>query len=246
MHYHIFGTAISPPRRSLRISAESPFNNITTSAMLGIPRSARLVLIVLAVVVLPSIYILYPHHDIPQAPGSRVEAYEAGGIDSEHWRDPVRPDFENEEARWSAEESVLDSSSPPYVESDKTWLNHGMVNQPFDDGLPDEKVIGGGVIMPKLGNATAKWVLRQICGNELNGRAELGRAAWHVLHLMTLRYPDVNPNPAHSTGIGLISRNPQKTIDKRSNRISTCSRGYTPVENAPRSFKYCSRSTRHR
>ncbi|KLT38268.1 hypothetical protein CC85DRAFT_267437 [Cutaneotrichosporon oleaginosum] len=34
--------------------------------------------------------------------------------------------------------------------------------------------------MPHLGNATAK--------------AELGRAAWRVLHLMTLRYPE-NPTP---------------------------------------------------
>ncbi|EIW71700.1 hypothetical protein TREMEDRAFT_23431, partial [Tremella mesenterica DSM 1558] len=42
------------------------------------------------------------------------------------------------------------------------------------------EVVGGGVIMPKLGNETAK--------------AELGRAAWRVLHLMTLRYPD-NPTP---------------------------------------------------
>ncbi|KAG8718534.1 hypothetical protein FRC09_012522 [Ceratobasidium sp. 395] len=34
----------------------------------------------------------------------------------------------------------------------------------------------GGVIMPKLGNATAK--------------AELGRATWKLMHTMTLRFPD--------------------------------------------------------
>ncbi|KAG8930163.1 hypothetical protein FRC03_006469 [Tulasnella sp. 419] len=38
----------------------------------------------------------------------------------------------------------------------------------------------GGVIMPKLGNATAK--------------AELGKATWKLLHTITLRYPD-NPTP---------------------------------------------------
>ncbi|KZT03909.1 uncharacterized protein LAESUDRAFT_317759 [Laetiporus sulphureus 93-53] len=36
--------------------------------------------------------------------------------------------------------------------------------------------VHGGVIMPKLGNATAK--------------AELGRATWKLLHTMTLRYPE--------------------------------------------------------
>ncbi|KAJ7270090.1 ERV/ALR sulfhydryl oxidase domain-containing protein [Mycena haematopus] len=38
----------------------------------------------------------------------------------------------------------------------------------------------GGVIMPKLGNATAK--------------ADLGRATWKLLHTMTLRYPE-KPTP---------------------------------------------------
>ncbi|KAI5824554.1 ERV/ALR sulfhydryl oxidase domain-containing protein [Schizophyllum commune] len=38
----------------------------------------------------------------------------------------------------------------------------------------------GGVIMPKLGNATAK--------------AELGRATWKLLHTITLRFPE-NPTP---------------------------------------------------
>ncbi|KAK0486322.1 ERV/ALR sulfhydryl oxidase domain-containing protein [Armillaria novae-zelandiae] len=40
-------------------------------------------------------------------------------------------------------------------------------------------VTEGPVIMPKLGNATAK--------------AALGRATWKLLHTMTLRYPE-NPN----------------------------------------------------
>ncbi|KAJ7807876.1 ERV/ALR sulfhydryl oxidase domain-containing protein [Mycena olivaceomarginata] len=43
---------------------------------------------------------------------------------------------------------------------------------------PNPPILGadGGVIMPKLGNATAK--------------AELGRATWKLLHTMTLRYPE--------------------------------------------------------
>ncbi|KAJ7496808.1 ERV/ALR sulfhydryl oxidase domain-containing protein [Mycena latifolia] len=43
---------------------------------------------------------------------------------------------------------------------------------------PNPPILGvdGGVIMPKLGNATAK--------------AALGRATWKLLHTMTLRYPE--------------------------------------------------------
>ncbi|KAF9268503.1 hypothetical protein L218DRAFT_983934 [Marasmius fiardii PR-910] len=44
--------------------------------------------------------------------------------------------------------------------------------------LPSADTVQGGVIMGKLGNATAK--------------AELGRATWKLLHTMTLRYPE-NP-----------------------------------------------------
>jgi len=45
---------------------------------------------------------------------------------------------------------------------------------------PSENVVKGGVIMPKLRNATAK--------------AELGRATWKLLHTVTLRYPE-HPTP---------------------------------------------------
>jgi len=45
------------------------------------------------------------------------------------------------------------------------------------DGLGSLESVGsGGVIMPKLGNATAK--------------ASLGRATWKLLHTMTLRFPE--------------------------------------------------------
>ena len=129
--------------------------------MLGLPRSARLILVVLGVVILPSIYLLYPHHDVAQSPDIPAKEYEAGGIDSAHWRDPIKPDFEKEEARWTQEEDVLQPPQvpPPYVASDKTWLNHGMVELPNSGASPaeiDEKVLSGGVIMPKLENATAK------------------------------------------------------------------------------------------
>ncbi|KAL7409115.1 ERV/ALR sulfhydryl oxidase domain-containing protein [Mrakia frigida] len=43
-----------------------------------------------------------------------------------------------------------------------------------------EVLLGGGVVMPHLGNETAK--------------AELGRATWKLLHLMTLRFPE-SPTP---------------------------------------------------
>ncbi|KAJ9095998.1 hypothetical protein QFC21_005361 [Naganishia friedmannii] len=39
-----------------------------------------------------------------------------------------------------------------------------------------DAAVQGGVIMPKLGNATAK--------------AELGRASWKLLHLITMRFPE--------------------------------------------------------
>jgi len=38
-------------------------------------------------------------------------------------------------------------------------------------------------------------------------RAELGRAAWHVLHLMTLRYPDVS-SPSGKPGNESLSQTP--------------------------------------
>ncbi|GLB37838.1 putative sulfhydryl oxidase [Lyophyllum shimeji] len=45
---------------------------------------------------------------------------------------------------------------------------------------PPSEVVHGTVIMPKLGNATAK--------------AALGRATWKLMHTMTLRFPE-NPTP---------------------------------------------------
>ncbi|KAG7091199.1 hypothetical protein E1B28_010250 [Marasmius oreades] len=57
-------------------------------------------------------------------------------------------------------------------------LNLNEPPQPPADSSPDlsAATVKGGVIMEKLGNATAK--------------AELGRATWKLLHTMTLRYPE--------------------------------------------------------
>ncbi|WVQ66510.1 uncharacterized protein L199_004691 [Kwoniella botswanensis] len=121
-----------------------------------LPRFIRLTLLITLLIVIPTLYFLYPTPERLPSPGE----YQAGGIDSEHWRKPINPDFPNvhEEVReWDDE------------------LPLGNINNKAWKGL-SEDTINGGVIMPKLGNETAK--------------AELGRSAWRVLHLMTLRYPD--------------------------------------------------------
>ncbi|KAF5380636.1 hypothetical protein D9615_004757 [Tricholomella constricta] len=51
---------------------------------------------------------------------------------------------------------------------------------PNDPSAPPSHVVHGSVIMPKLGNETAK--------------AALGRATWKLMHTMTLRFPE-NPTP---------------------------------------------------
>ncbi|KAK6908930.1 hypothetical protein I203_102936 [Kwoniella mangroviensis CBS 8507] len=121
-----------------------------------LPRFIRLTLLITLLIVIPTLYFLYPTPERLPSPGE----YQAGGIDSEHWRKPVNPDYSNvhEEVREWDDELPLGNSN------NKAWK-----------GL-SEDTINGGVIMPKLGNETAK--------------AELGRSAWRVLHLMTLRYPD--------------------------------------------------------
>ncbi|RXK36063.1 thiol oxidase [Tremella mesenterica] len=131
--------------------------------MSHLTRFTRLFFLCFLLLAIPTLYLLYPSPQPAQTPTDIVEAYEAGGIDSPHWRPPIKPDYELEEGRDWEDEVILDR--PVSAEGEKGWMN---------------EVVGGGVIMPKLGNETAK--------------AELGRAAWRVLHLMTLRYPD-NPTP---------------------------------------------------
>jgi hypothetical protein len=113
-----------------------------------------MLLILLLVVVLPSLYLIYPHHDPEIAPGSAVREYQAGGIDSEHWRAPVKPDFEHEEARWSEDED--EETGDTSHESGRFGKGSSGSHAAVSWDAPDEKVIGGGVIMPKLENATAK------------------------------------------------------------------------------------------
>ncbi|ORY34936.1 ERV/ALR sulfhydryl oxidase domain-containing protein, partial [Naematelia encephala] len=125
-------------------------------------RLPRLVLSIFLVILFTSLYIFYPSSErTPRAGEVEYSSYEAGGIDSDHYRRPIKPDFDfdrEEQGRaWEEDDQEVSSKSGA-----------------------SEDIFMGGVIMPKLGNETAK--------------AELGRAAWRVLHLMTLRYPD-NPSP---------------------------------------------------
>ncbi|KAK2462479.1 hypothetical protein APHAL10511_005449 [Amanita phalloides] len=89
--------------------------------------------------------------------------------------------------------------------NDATKAVHGYTSAPTTKSRPDdgtrtgkeelEMSVHGGVIMSKLGNATAK--------------AALGRATWKLLHTMTLRFPE-HPTPDERTALAsyfhLLSR----------------------------------------
>ncbi|OCF46104.1 thiol oxidase [Kwoniella heveanensis CBS 569] len=137
------------------------------------PRFVRLTVLVTVVILVPTLYILYPSPEYVPSPGE----VQAGGIDSEHWREPIQPDLNLgvKDYRGSGTEHEREQEQE-YV---REWQD-GAADGRHDDqhgwkGVSEE-TLSGGVIMPKLGNETAK--------------AELGRSAWRVLHLMTLRYPD--------------------------------------------------------
>jgi hypothetical protein len=164
--------------------------------MLSVPRFARIFLLALVLVTVPTAFIFYPSS--PDKASGEV-SLEKGGIDSEHWREPVPPpqqgaqgtaEEDDEERAWAdgagkaVDSSVLDKEN---VAGDTGALakepEKGAEPKGAEKGTEysvPQDVISGAVIMPHLGNATAK--------------AELGRAAWRVLHLMTLRYPEVR-NP---------------------------------------------------
>lgn len=104
--------------------------------LVHIPRLLRVALLCAFIVIVPTLYLLYPSAERLPAPGE----WQAGGIDSEHWREPVKPDFtryEYEEGRAWGEEVVTQGEASVVMDGD---------------------VIHGGVIMPKLENATAKYV----------------------------------------------------------------------------------------
>ncbi|WEW56786.1 flavin-linked sulfhydryl oxidase [Emydomyces testavorans] len=52
----------------------------------------------------------------------------------------------------------------------------GHLGKPLPVGDISDRMLGGSVVMPKLGNETAK--------------AELGRASWRLLHTMMARFPE--------------------------------------------------------
>ena len=114
--------------------------------MFGLGRLGRILVIAVLVLLATSLYFLYPHHDPAQSPYDRPMHYEAGGIDSEHYRKPVVPVFEEEEPRDASWGAQRQSAEPVVGESLVSDI--------------DQDILGGGVIMPKLGNATAKLVLR--------------------------------------------------------------------------------------
>jgi FAD-linked sulfhydryl oxidase len=130
---------------------------------MGIPRLARLLIFSTLLITIPTLYLLYPHREtILQTTQGYLEK---GGIDSSHWRDPLPPPpgidheaekLEHEEVRdWEGQdvltepEKVLDEVIPPIEES--------RLSEGSELGIGKD-VLEGGVIMPKLENATAKSV----------------------------------------------------------------------------------------
>jgi len=110
-----------------------------------LPRFVRLTLIITFLIVIPTLYFLYP---TPERLPSEGE-YQSGGIDSEHWREPIKPDYlqsNKEEVReWDDDDSPSNQQSINKVDEEGgKWK-----------GISD-KTLNGGVIMPKLGNETAK------------------------------------------------------------------------------------------
>jgi FAD-linked sulfhydryl oxidase len=117
-------------------------------------RSVRLCLAVFIVVIAPTLYLVYPSGDPPPALGEYADHYQAGGIDSEHWREPVVPNFEADEGRAWSNEKVLAGTTT----DDNSAANDASKADANAAAAAEEmrNVISGGVIMPKLENATAK------------------------------------------------------------------------------------------
>ncbi|BEJ14186.1 hypothetical protein CspHIS471_0313600 [Cutaneotrichosporon sp. HIS471] len=155
--------------------------------MLSISRFARIFLVALILVTVPTAFIFYPASSHKE--GEVTDKLDKGGIDSAHWRDPVVPDMGDFSAgrENDAGKAVVDKENVAGDTGSAAEGNQGKEGKEDKGGkkgsleysVPQD-VISGAVIMPHLGNATAK--------------AELGRAAWRVLHLMTLRYPEI-PTP---------------------------------------------------
>jgi hypothetical protein len=128
---------------------------------MGIPRLARLLIFSSLLITIPTLYLLYPHREtILQTTQGYLEK---GGIDSSHWRDPLPPPpelkVEHEEVRdWEGQDVIV--AEPADVQGELITSPTGINNGPVEDvsmGIPKD-VLEGGVIMPKLENATAKSV----------------------------------------------------------------------------------------
>lgn len=175
-------------------------------------RSARLLLLVFVCILVPSLYIFYPSPNSseknPHKPTDEYHDYEAGGIDSAHYRTPVKPNFELEEPRWDKSEADAEEEAVFRIDEDDQLCTdagctpggtkgtaeakakgHSKQTTPLHDGHSGtesrvgsadldrqdkpvvkgsgsrekaftvnevEATIGGGVIMPKLANETAK------------------------------------------------------------------------------------------
>ena len=126
-------------------------------------RFARLFLVSFLVLAVPTLYLLYPgsSRDPPGVPST----YEAGGIDSPHYRPPKAPDIEEEHVRdWQDEmafggEGDGTSRVPlgKVLDSEEDF-EEGTSSSGHSDWMSSsgDAWMTGDVIMPKLGNATAK------------------------------------------------------------------------------------------
>ena len=128
---------------------------------MGIPRLARLLIFSSLLITIPTLYLLYPHREtILQTTQGYLEK---GGIDSSHWRDPLPPPSELKVEH----EEVRDWEGQDVIVADPTDVKEALITSPTavnDDSADNESVgipkdvLEGGVIMPKLENATAKSV----------------------------------------------------------------------------------------
>lgn len=129
---------------------------------MGIPRLARLLIFSTLLITIPTLYLLYPHREtILQTTQGYLEK---GGIDSSHWRDPLPPPPEIEKVE---HEEIRDWEGQDVIVAEPTDVKEKMITPPSeinDDSTEIEPIgiskdtLEGGVIMPKLENATAKSV----------------------------------------------------------------------------------------
>jgi hypothetical protein len=133
---------------------------------MGIPRLARLLIFSTLLITIPTLYLLYPHREtIIQTTQGYLEK---GGIDSSHWRDPLPPPvgtgnekLEHEEVRdWEGQDVLakVDSEGLEGLEDASTTPAEVVGASEEGSGTIAVDILEGGVIMPKLENATAKSV----------------------------------------------------------------------------------------